>query len=1349
MSELRFSNLNPDSRSIDRRAHLALIQNPILGDIRKYEVDSGILFDVVVAELDKATISRRILKYSEIHVNGIFVPWQEWKTTRVYAGDVISVSPMVRGGGDGKNPLATIMMLVVAAVAIGVTQGWASGLIPGFFGAGSTSAMILGSAIMIGGSLLIGMLFPNQTSLGAPPSYTDDKVFAIQNTQNSARPYESFPVVVGRIRVAPDFAAQPYTVLVGNAMYRRYLYLVSAGDVQVSGHRIGDTAIGNFKDAELIVHKAWRGEQLTWFDRRIQEIPENVTLTKARSYVTRTSPLDTKEATVLIVFPRGLVTIYQDGSRAEQMVEFQIQYRAAGASSWTSVQTARKVNAKTFSAVSGVHWFCIPPKGGDPYVVTKQPPERDSIAKLEGSYVDRIVGWVPSEIPTPIYERTWYVTLLEKNYTGNITFSTGVVSNNPPPIYFGAGTSTVPYSFSQTAKTTSQQRIGFNIKFPSAGQYDIRIRRMTADADLERTDYTVLNESVLMGMQYHATDKSIKYRGRAYTLVELQLKASEELSGNVDTYNCLVQSYGQTPNSQGTGVSRGLSQNPAALALELMTSADVNYRPIPLDRIDLATWRQFYNFCQNHGWQYNHVHQDGKPLGEVLLSLLSAGLGTITLNGAHQYSVAWDEPDADYVDMATPRTCWGFEIRKEFPIEPIDGLRVEFINEDKNYQVDERTVYTDGINDNNAKNVQRWNIPGVTKSDLVWKHGRLRLAAMRLRPETIVYNTDWRSIDYKRGQKIRISYDTYMVGSGQGMVVEHIINPNDGLCDGFMLDSFFDMLPNNRYIARDSSKRSVKTWRLVTDVGRQNIAMLETPMPVGQAPQIGRIISVGISGRDSMEVTIQSIEHMENFNARITAIPSAPAIMQAISGKIPPWNSLITSPSYYDRRKPNAPFLQGIRSDESVLVRLPGAGLVPRIAISYELVQKTGITVDQVVAQIREVDTGEDWRSAGSVSGVEREIFIEDVLQGHTYEIRLCAFSTLGGMSDWVELSHTVIGMATPPPDIVMVFPEGNHLVIQYDAPIDFAGYEVLMAYYHSANVRQAISFGNGLFTTSSIDISGNLQGERAFFIYAVDLAGNRSLNPAVVRMQYEGARDANVILSIDHRAAGFPGIKDGCHVDANGDLVTDEISYFWGDDSSTFYGLDDSLFWQESRYSQMTYIVGFAVPPDAQGVSAHFLKRQIGGQILSLDYNVGDHKVFWGADPGLFWDADDGALFWPTAWAPLPDYLPADFSFMTIRVVLAGGLSEGRISEYVSEFDVPDVEEILTGYVLTAGWNVVQLQKVYRNIKYADTIIYETEGLDPITVNKRISGGQIELMPVDSYNNPTQAVVNLVIRGY
>lgn len=1329
-------------------AHLALIQNPILGDIRKCGVETGVLFYAVVGELDRAGISRRILKYSDIYVNGQLIHWSVWKETEIYNGDAIAVVTIVRGGGgDSKNPFAVLFQVAAMVVGVWLTGGFGTaGLLgSGWFAAGSMSAQLLGAAFMLGASLLIGSLFPNQLSLGTTHEYKDDKVFAIQNTQNQARRYEAFPLVVGKMRMAPDFAAMPYTVLSGNDMYARYLYIVSAGDVQVSDARIGDTPISNYAGADVRVHKAWRGEQLTWFDLRIQEVSENVGLTQARGYVTRTTPLNTRKVVIMVVFPRGLVRVNQDGGREEQGVAFQVDYRPTGASAWSTVNSARTVNAARLSIGSTF--------GGYPnYIaVYLQDNNIPSLAQYSnekfwgtrGSVIDyndpRIIARISIE-----YSGGTSASVVAKYYSGNIS----LYEDGPDFIvYVGAGQTSNSASFSRVAKTTSQQRTGYTLTFPSTGQYDIRVRRTTPDVDTTITDYAIFNDSTLMGMQYHTADKSIKYRGRAYTLIELQLKASDELSGNVDTFNCLARSYGYVPNSSG-GFTRQLTQNPAALALELMTNSDLNYRPIPWARIDQSAWRNFYNFCQKYGWQYNHVHNDGKPLGEVLVPLLAAGLGAISHNGASSYSVAWDEPDADYVDSATPRTCWGFEIRKEFPIQPIDGLRVEFINEDKNYQVDERTVYADGANDNNAKNVQRWNMPGVTNSGLVYKHARLRLAAMRLRPETIVYYTDWRSIDYKRGEKIMVSYDTYMVGSGQGVAVQQLMN-EDGLCEGFMLDSFFEMSPENSYIARDASKKSVKTWRLQTIEGSNNVAYFEEPIPQEQAPIVGRVLSVGVSGRDSMEVTIQSIEHMENFSARITALPSAPDIMQAISGSIPAWDSQITSPSYYDRAKPNAPFLQMVRSDESVLIRLPGAGLVPRIAISYELVQKTGVTIEKVVAQIREVGAGEEWQSAGSVSGVEREIFINNVVQGRAYEVRLCAVSTFGVSSSWVELSTTVIGMATPPPDILLAYLEDERIKIVYDEPIDFAGFEVLMAYYHNAGVHQAISFSDGLFTTASIDISRNLEGERAFFIYAVDLAGNRSINPAVVRVQYEGARDTNVILTVDHRTLGFPGIKENCHIDDNGDLTADEVSYFWAENNSIFFEADDELFWRESRYAQMTYTLGFAVPDDAQGVSSHFLKRQIEGQMLSLDYNVGDYRLFWGNNSNLFWPGSDDALFWPTEWVPLPDYLPADFSYISIRIVLAGGITAGRIKQFVSEFDVPDVEEILIGYSLLAGWNTVILQKYFRNIKYADTIIYETEGLDPVTVNKRISGGQIELLPVDENNNPTQAIVNLVIRGY
>lgn len=138
----------------------------------------------------------------------------------------------------------------------------------------------------------------------------------------------------------------------------------------------------------------------------------------------------------------------------------------------------------------------------------------------------------------------------------------------------------------------------------------------------------------------------------------------------------------------------------------------------------------------------------------------------------------------------------GFSAKKEFLTEPVQGLRMRFLNETRDFQEDERVVYADGYNETNATNVIEWEQDGVTNPDLIWKHGRLRLAELRLRPEVYTLNAEAESLTLRRGEHVRCQHDVTLWGIISGRVVSRALN-SDGNLISIDLDELCAMEAGN------------------------------------------------------------------------------------------------------------------------------------------------------------------------------------------------------------------------------------------------------------------------------------------------------------------------------------------------------------------------------------------------------------------------------------------------------------------------------------------------------------------------------------------------------------------------
>ena len=130
------------------------------------------------------------------------------------------------------------------------------------------------------------------------------------------------------------------------------------------------------------------------------------------------------------------------------------------------------------------------------------------------------------------------------------------------------------------------------------GQYEVSVRRVTPDSDKETTDQTVMDECTWTTLQSWRNRPAVVYQGRPLTLIEVQLKATEQLSGNVDEFNCYCQSI--APIWNGTNWIDQPTNNPASLAL-LVTTSQCTGKPASWDEMDMDSYADFYNWCQRWG----------------------------------------------------------------------------------------------------------------------------------------------------------------------------------------------------------------------------------------------------------------------------------------------------------------------------------------------------------------------------------------------------------------------------------------------------------------------------------------------------------------------------------------------------------------------------------------------------------------------------------------------------------------------------------------------------------------------------------------------------------------------------
>ncbi len=275
-------------------------------------------------------------------VHGREIPRALWPFTRPKRGTVVEVKIRPVGGGGGrKNPLRTILMLMVVVAVAWITAG---GLGPeglaiagDMFAAGSTSAMVAASVASVALNALVNAIAP----IPQPEQKARSTSYTIDGARNAADPYGPCVMVLGTHRVTPRLAMRYFSDMGWAGRDVMYLYMLvqwHVGACAVSDLKIGETDLNTYQG--VAVEHRLQGQsyasQISLIDHVVIEDADVQIELKAGVWHTRTTARDTVKISLDIVFPSGLFKV-KDGYYKLVEIFCGLEYRRVGDAGWTGV----------------------------------------------------------------------------------------------------------------------------------------------------------------------------------------------------------------------------------------------------------------------------------------------------------------------------------------------------------------------------------------------------------------------------------------------------------------------------------------------------------------------------------------------------------------------------------------------------------------------------------------------------------------------------------------------------------------------------------------------------------------------------------------------------------------------------------------------------------------------------------------------------------------------------------------------------------------------------------------------------------------------------------------------------
>lgn len=323
-------------------------------------------------------------------------------------------------------------------------------------------------------------------------------------------------------------------------------------------------------------------------------------------------------------------------------------------------------------------------------------------------------------------------------------------------------------------------RLTYLMKPPSVGQYEVRIRKMSADS----TDPRRLNTVNVSAVRSYQRDDS-NYAGQQR--ITLTIKASDQLNGAVAQLSCLASSKAQVWN--GSTWVEQVTSNPAHWFMDFCKGRFINGRlayglGLTNNQIDLTSLLAWVGFCNSEGLTFNAIIDGAKTAADVLQMIGRAGFGSPSWSSG-KLGVVWDGR------MQPPVAVFGMAniIKGSFNVSYLtDQLADEFV-----------VSYTDPNDDYNQAQVRVANVAtpinstnvdlfGCTSKAMAGKFANYLAAQQIYRRRKVTWETDAEGFVCQRGDVVLLSHDLTQWGysgrvlaiSGSTVTLDRSVSSSNG-----------------------------------------------------------------------------------------------------------------------------------------------------------------------------------------------------------------------------------------------------------------------------------------------------------------------------------------------------------------------------------------------------------------------------------------------------------------------------------------------------------------------------------------------------------------------------------------
>lgn len=544
-----------------------------------------------------------------------------------------------------------------------------------------------------------------------------------------------------------------------------------------------------------------------------------------------------------------------------------------------------------------------------------------------------------------------------------LSFATGSASTEGA-LYSRTGRQRKPYR--ETHKRTVTR-----------GQYEVAFKRVTADP----THPNVRNQIAWSKLRTFTYEKAVSDDNLAVTA--LKIEAGDQLNGVIDLVNGVVTRRAPIWNAgTETWGAEGPTQNPAELARWIATGPG-NPKPRGSDARDDAALGAWAELCTARDWRCDMELRQGASLEEIQQTVARCGRAILG-ERAGKLTPIIDDVQPIARQLFTPRNSWGFRMTRRFQ-RPVHAFRIEFANEEKDYERDEMLVFFPGYTEETAELIETLTSVGKTRPVEVFRDGRRAIAERILRQADYSWRADIENLASARGQRVALQHFVMAVGKQSARVQARVLNGGGTHVTKLVLDETVEQITGDTYGLKwrkvDGAEISVETLA-VTNVGvTTNEITLTASVPLASAPNVGDVVTFGDGGIETIDVVLQDIARASSFEAELAGLRYTGDLFSDDDTALPAWSSNVSGGSL---PRPAAPVVQSTIADAT------------GIYAAFDFAPTAGALIDSIEAYWRR-DEDATFELVTTLGAAERVAAFPPGVGGVDYELKLVAVGRIGG----------------------------------------------------------------------------------------------------------------------------------------------------------------------------------------------------------------------------------------------------------------------------------------------------------------------------------------------------------------